>query len=83
MEKLHVGLCRNSQRSWHKSTRAFASCSLTKDDSYNPLICIFRALDTYHSSQGEKRHYTDYESSRQNITIAVMAPRSYIRMAVI
>lgn len=38
MEKLHVGLCRNSQRSWHTSTRMFASCSLSTDNSDNPLL---------------------------------------------
>lgn len=33
MEKLNVGLCRNSQRSWQRSDQQFASCSLIKNNS--------------------------------------------------
>lgn len=51
MEKLHVGLCRNSQRSWHASTQPFASCSLHQRQLWQCFNMYFTIIYTYHSSQ--------------------------------
>lgn len=69
MEKLHVGLCRNSQRSWHTASRPHASCSLSRDAADSPLMYI--SLYIKHESPGtyHQFHCGDTEGAcRCNIT---------------
>lgn len=70
MEKLHVGLCRNSQRSWHTASRPCASCSLSRDDSQSPLMYISLYIKHVSPDTNHQFHCGDTEGAcRCNITV--------------